>query len=362
VSRRPPPGGRSALALLAIVLVALVLPVHAAGADALGSERAHAAELAAQIDADNQRVDSLTARYEAAQLAAGTIDRAVIDAAAAVHAAQARIAATRAAVRDLAVREFIQQGSQPDVVTTALRRGDLHGTELARLFSDVAVRKDRDVLDASHAAEEDLRTKLEGLDAQQTRAHQAADALHSARRTAAAAVRDEQTHLHEIQGKLASLVAAERARHAAAREASTRAAVQHRTPAPRPGGASPTHAVDGRRAAIAVEEARQQLGKPYQWGAAGPDSFDCSGLTMWSWRKAGVDLPHYTGAQYSSTVHIPLSELRPGDLVFFRSDVSHVGIYVGNGQMIHAPHTGDVVRYASNYSEGSPVYAGRVTG
>jgi cell wall-associated NlpC family hydrolase len=111
-----------------------------------------------------------------------------------------------------------------------------------------------------------------------------------------------------------------------------------------------------------VAEARRQLGKPYHWGAAGPDSFDCSGLTMWAWRAAGVALAHYSGAQYSATTHIPLSELQPGDLVFFYSDLSHVGIYVGGGQMIHAPQTGDVVRYASIFAEGSPIYAGRVTG
>jgi cell wall-associated NlpC family hydrolase len=111
-----------------------------------------------------------------------------------------------------------------------------------------------------------------------------------------------------------------------------------------------------------VAEARRQLGKPYHFGAAGPDSFDCSGLTMWAWRAAGVSLPHYSGAQYNATTHIPLNELQPGDLVFFYSDLSHVGIYVGGGQMIHAPQTGDVVRYASIFSEGSRIYAGRVTG
>ena len=360
--RHPPAGRRAALALVAIVLAATILPIRPAGADALSNQRAEAAKLAAQIDADNRRVDSLTARYEAAQLAVSKIDRSVSVASAHVNAAQARINQTGAAVRDLAVNAFIVQGASPDSLTAALRRGDLHGAELARLFSDLAVRKDRDVLDASKAAREDLRAQLDGLHAQQARAHDALAALRAARRTAAAAVDDEQTHLRKVQGALASLVAAERARRAAALEAATRASIRRASPSPRPGGASDARPVDGQRAAIAVDEARRQLGKPYQWGASGPDSFDCSGLTMWAWRKAGVDLPHYTGAQYDATIHIPLSELQPGDLVFFHSDVSHVGIYVGNGEMIHAPHTGDVVRYASIYSEGSPVYAGRISG
>jgi cell wall-associated NlpC family hydrolase len=158
------------------------------------------------------------------------------------------------------------------------------------------------------------------------------------------------------------LVAAEQARQQAAREARTRAAVAQQAGARSSGATRPAPPVDASRAAAAVAEARRQLGKPYEWGAAGPDSFDCSGLTMWAWRAAGVHLDHYSGAQYDETTHISLDQLQPGDLVFFYRDLSHVGIYVGNGQMIHAPHTGDVVRYGSIYAEGSPIYAGRVTG
>jgi cell wall-associated NlpC family hydrolase len=115
------------------------------------------------------------------------------------------------------------------------------------------------------------------------------------------------------------------------------------------------------RAAIAVATAAAQVGKPYQWGAAGPDSFDCSGLTMFAWAAAGVGLPHNAGAQYAVTAHIPLSALQPGDLVFFFGDLSHVGIYVGGGTMIHAPHAGASVEYASIDAMGTTVIlAGRV--
>jgi cell wall-associated NlpC family hydrolase len=112
---------------------------------------------------------------------------------------------------------------------------------------------------------------------------------------------------------------------------------------------------------VAVATAQAQLGKPYQFGAAGPGSFDCSGLTMYAWAAAGVALAHFTGAQYAASTHIALSQLQPGDLVFFYGDLSHVGIYVGGGTMIHAPHTGDVVRYASIYQMGTTeIFAGRV--
>lgn len=101
------------------------------------------------------------------------------------------------------------------------------------------------------------------------------------------------------------------------------------------------------RAGIAVAAAKSRLGSPYVWAAAGPSSFDCSGLTMYAWGKAGVSLPHSSRMQMAAGPSVSLSALRPGDLVFYGSPVYHVAIYVGSGQVIHAPQTGDVVRYAS---------------
>ena len=91
-----------------------------------------------------------------------------------------------------------------------------------------------------------------------------------------------------------------------------------------------------------------QLGKPYVWAADGPGSFDCSGLTLRAWEAAGVSLPHNADAQshYGTPVTPDVAHLQPGDLIFFHSPISHVGIYIGNGLMIHAPHTGTVVKIA----------------
>ena len=88
-----------------------------------------------------------------------------------------------------------------------------------------------------------------------------------------------------------------------------------------------------------------QLGKPYVWGADGPGSYDCSGLTMTAWARAGVSLPHNAKMQSGYGDHVNTSSLRPGDLIFF-SGYGHVGMYIGKGLMIHAPHTGDVVKIA----------------
>jgi len=96
-----------------------------------------------------------------------------------------------------------------------------------------------------------------------------------------------------------------------------------------------------------VNAAMAQLGKPYVWAAAGPSSFDCSGLVQYAYAAAGISLPHSSGGQASMGTAVSRSQLQPGDVIAFYSPVSHVGIYIGNGQMVHAPTSGDVVKVAS---------------
>jgi cell wall-associated NlpC family hydrolase len=115
---------------------------------------------------------------------------------------------------------------------------------------------------------------------------------------------------------------------------------------------------DGSIGAQAVAAAMQFLGTPYVWGGASPGGFDCSGLTMYAYGQVGVGLSHYTGDQWNEGVHVPADQLLPGDLVFFGSDLHHVGMYIGNGQFIHAPHTGDVVKISDLGFEGD--FAGAV--
>lgn len=99
------------------------------------------------------------------------------------------------------------------------------------------------------------------------------------------------------------------------------------------------------RAAAAVMAVRRVLGLPYVWGANGPSGFDCSGLMQWAYAQAGVSLPRTSQAQRYAGRMVPLGEARPGDLVTYRADASHIGMYVGNGQVIHAPYPGAPVRY-----------------
>jgi cell wall-associated NlpC family hydrolase len=106
---------------------------------------------------------------------------------------------------------------------------------------------------------------------------------------------------------------------------------------------------DAGKGAQVVSIAMQYLGIPYKWGAASPSAgFDCSGLTMYVFNQVGVSLPHYAAAQYGLGVAVSKDQLQPGDLVFFRG-LGHMGMYIGGGNMIHAPRTGDVVKISSIY-------------
>jgi cell wall-associated NlpC family hydrolase len=110
----------------------------------------------------------------------------------------------------------------------------------------------------------------------------------------------------------------------------------------------------------ASAKALGRLGTPYSWGGGGPNGptygvaqganikgFDCSGLTMYAYAQVGINLPYYTGSQFNSGIHVSREQLRPGDLVFFHSDLHHMGMYIGNGKMVHAPQTGDVVKVST---------------
>ncbi|MGP3950429.1 NlpC/P60 family protein [Streptomyces sp. 7N604] len=153
-----------------------------------------------------------------------------------------------------------------------------------------------------------------------------------------------QEKLREAEGLLDRLTAEQRAQllgrdgHGADAAASARAG--------RGASRGPVRAPNV-RAATAVSYAFGALGKPYVWGATGPNGYDCSGLTQAAWKAAGVSLPRTTFTQINAGQRISRSQLAPGDLVFFYSGVSHVGLYIGDGQMIHAPRPGAPVRVAA---------------
>lgn len=155
--------------------------------------------------------------------------------------------------------------------------------------------------------------------------------------------------------------AAERA--AAAKAESDRASgVENRQDDAEARPPKPTPSASSGAASRAIKFAKAQLGEDYLWAAAGPNAWDCSGLMMMAWREGGVSLPHYSAAQYAQSTPIGVSDLRPGDLVFWGdspASIHHVAMYLGDGKIIHAPRTGRPVAIDSMYYWVPPNYFGR---
>jgi cell wall-associated NlpC family hydrolase len=191
-----------------------------------------------------------------------------------------------------------------------------------------------------------LAKQLKAVKAQQ-RASAAAKA------SAQAAVSRQKAYIGNLKSSIQKILDEQAAARERAAAAAAGQGVTTTTNVPVP----PSSTLGGQAVAIA----EQYLGVPYVWGGASPSGFDCSGLVMYVYAQLGVSLPHNAAAQMSALPAVPLSDLQPGDLVFFNG-ASHVGIYVGNGTMIHAPHTGTVVQFGSINDEGSIAGAARVPG
>ncbi|GAB2740310.1 NlpC/P60 family protein [Streptomyces bullii] len=190
------------------------------------------------------------------------------------------------------------------------------------------------ISDHQAGALRDLQTAMSELADERAEATRKLEELEKSRRAVALHKETVESKLAEARRLLNSLPYAERAAY-------DRVTRSGRTDLPGLMGAAPASG----RAAGAMAAAHSALGRPYVWGANGPGGFDCSGLTQWAYAQAGVSLPRTSQAQRYAGRQVPLSEARPGDLVFYGADADHVGMYAGNGQVIHAPYPGAPVRY-----------------
>jgi cell wall-associated NlpC family hydrolase len=258
--------------------------------------------------------------------------------------------------------------------------------EDARATATEAAQKARDARDAAQAAADQAAAESQSIaqekaqlirelaDLQHVSVHLAARrqaALEAKAAAAAAAAAQHQAELAaqkeaQHQAHLAHLAQLQQQQQAQQQQQQAQQQAQqhphhHAAPAPSqpsapppppPAPPAPPAPASGAPAAIAF--ARAQLGEPYSWGAAGPDAWDCSGLTMGAWGAGGRSLPHYSVAQYQQSTPISAGSLQPGDLVFWGSSsdpssIFHVALYIGDGQIIHAPRTGEPVQVASMY-------------
>jgi cell wall-associated NlpC family hydrolase len=320
----------SVLTALFLTLVAfVVVPATGAVADP------HISPVAARRELDrlDAQVDAAVEDYNQARIELAAAQR---------HAAAIQTRVSRATSQLVALRKRMggftsaayQSGGLDSFVT-------LMTTSNPQTFLDQATALDQIARDQAGQLRE-LRGAARRLKVEQDAARQAVDQQRAVERRLAAIKHDVEVKLARQQ-QLLDIVETRAARAARA----ARLAAQARSRASRSRGGHAYHGSASGRAKVAVAEAYRQLGKPYRWGAAGPNAFDCSGLTMWVWARAGVSLPHSSRAQYGQGRHMSYNDLQPGDLVFFGSPIHHVGIYVGGGQYIAAPHSGDVVGFRS---------------
>jgi peptidoglycan DL-endopeptidase CwlO len=347
-------GRHAPIALVLALLVALAggTAVGAAPAAPDAALAAKARALQARLDAQNAEVERLAERLNA------TDDRR--------HRLQQRLARLRArqqsAQREL---EEAQRRLDEQVRATYMNGPQwLLGELVGGTNPPDAMRRipmEKAALEAQAAVVTQVRiskAEVDDLNERVATDLAEADLVHrrqaEERRQVQRLVAQLQATLDRIDQQLAGYLDAEQARSEAARRAAWSGYMSGV-------GSVQSWLQAGPVARAAVRWALAQLGDPYRWGATGPDTFDCSGLTSSAYRAAGVSIPRVSRAQWGAGPHVQLANLLPGDLVFYAdnpadpSTIHHVGMYIGNGLMVHAPHTGDVVRVASIWRES---YAG----
>ena len=352
-------------AIVTIGAFVVIVPGVAAPADDLEAQRERARELAAQIEANGTRVEILDEQYNQARIEVSRLQEQIQSGRESLQTTEQDQRELKALLAKRAVELYTEAGG--NLAIPQFNDADIQTAGARSQYMAVAQEDDHRLIDQIENIQDELHKRNADLDDQLARAEQLEAATAHSRDEVIAAQAEQKALLGEVQGEIASLVHEEEQRRAAAEEAAARRALEASRTASddsaRSGddgssssGSRPTHEEllpppppVSSAAGQAVATARAQLGKPYQYAAAGPDSFDCSGLTMYAWASAGVSLPHSSAAQYTSLPHVSMSDLQPGYLVFYGSPIHHVGIYAGGGTYIHAPQTGDVVKASSIY-------------
>lgn len=317
---RPRVSARATVTVSAVVIGSLLAGPTAGYAAPNDVEQARR-----QVSSLDHKAEQATERYNQARNAMRDAERVLAQ-------AQRRAASQQKKLREL-------QDSVGAFAASAYRNGGVDRT-LQLIFSEdpnafLGKASALDALSTRQAAA--LRRVIEArrdLRASQQIAATQLAVVESQRKVLAKEKSTIERHLREARAVLSRLTAAQRNRLDRASRDNTRELLKN-LPLPNP------------RAGKAIEFALAQVGDRYVWGASGPDGWDCSGLTMMAWRQAGVSLPHSSAQQYAVGRKVPRSQLEPGDLVFYYRPISHVAIYLGNGQIVDAPNSRKRVRVQS---------------
>ncbi len=337
-----------------VAAVAAPLTATAAGASPIDDKKAEAARLSGAIEANGEKISALDEEMNGAQIKLQDAQAQIATAKQQIDQAQQQADSLKSALGERAASIYTDQTSPggnndslADPITAAARS----------TYAAAAANKNDGMISQLTVVKEQLAAKKAEYEAAQTDAQAQTTQLAASTKQLLSLNANQEHLLSQTKGELATLVAADQKRRDDAARAAALAAIQRASAArnaTRNGGNGGSRApqpiptnlpAPSGRAGAAIQFAMAQLGKPYVYAATGDASYDCSGLTMRAWGAAGVSLPHYSGAQYAMFPHVPLDQLQPGDLVFRGSGGSqHVSLYIGNGMVISAPHTGDVVK------------------
>jgi cell wall-associated NlpC family hydrolase len=318
---------RGAIALLLVISASAGF----AGTSSASPSKQDVERAKARLDALNQRLSLLVEQYDQEQIELGEIQGKLAQARAAAKEAAERADRALADLNARAVRAYQGIGSELEMLLSAESLADF--SDRLEFLGSMA-QSDADLATKAQRAQQQSQWAAADLAAAEQEQRRALDRLRQKESEIRSGIADAKALYEELNRKWHEAVAAAAA--AAAAAASYGSSVS-----PPPGGPPPA---PNPNAQAAIDAAYSVIGTPYVFGAADPDvGFDCSGLTMWSWAHAGVSLPHSSAQQYAVLPHVSRSDLQPGDLVFFYTPISHVGMYINGSTMIDANHPGDVV-------------------
>jgi cell wall-associated NlpC family hydrolase len=336
--------------------MAFVVPAQGASPQAdLAAKTAQAKALQAKIDANNNQADTLDEQLVQAQDAVAQANSQIATTERGIASAQANTARLRVELGGRAATLYMGAGNVDPFQIDAT---DVRELGSRAQYSAAAAQQDQNLLDQLRISQEQLGIQEKTLVAQKSQAQTHQSTVEAAQKDLQDLTRQQQQLLGQVKGQMATLVKQVQQEQAAAAQAAARARVQRFSNSGGGTGGGDTGIAPGPLpapsggAAAAIAYAQAQLGKPYIYAGTGPAGYDCSGLTMMAWAAGGVAMAHGSQSQYDSFPKVPISQLQPGDLVFFGVSGPanhHVGLYVGGGTMIEAPHTGAFVRYSSIY-------------
>jgi peptidoglycan DL-endopeptidase CwlO len=310
----------------------------------LSAAQAKASQLEQEIQSTGQQIGVLDQQYEEALAQKAAVDQQIAATETQISKTEAKIASDRHTLRKAAVEAYVTGGTASGQATPFSGAGT--ASLDATVYEQVVTGNLNTSMAQYDTAVAQLDVQRQTLRSEDTQAAQAVAASQAAQDQAETLESQQQAALDQVNGQIAALIAQQQAVTDAAETTAAQADISAARAAAGSSSDPPPPPASGNAGTVAVAAAETQLGVPYVWGGATPGvGFDCSGLVMWAWEQAGVDLPHYSGAQMADTTPVPISDLEPGDLLFYGPGGSqHVAMYIGNGQVIEATFTGTVVR------------------